>query len=146
MTLCGVAVGNGWLEEIRFSNNAARKANEDALDAEINAWVGGHKRDELAERLSNAGVIAAPVLDAHEVADDETLRECGFIVEIDHPEAGTHPHSGIPVQFSGTPVMVSRHAPLQGQHTQEVLERLLGLEEDEYADLVNRRITGAGPS
>ncbi|MCX8250591.1 MAG: CoA transferase [Dehalococcoidia bacterium] len=146
MTLCGVAGGNGWLEEIRFSNNAARKANEDALDAEINAWVGGHKRDDLAERLSNAGVIAAPVLDAHEVADDETLRERGFIVEIDHPEAGTHPHSGIPVQFSGTPVMVSRHAPLQGQHTQEVLERLLGLEEDEYADLVNRRITGAGPS
>jgi crotonobetainyl-CoA:carnitine CoA-transferase CaiB-like acyl-CoA transferase len=144
--LCGVAGGDVWLEDGRFSNNAARKANEDALDAEISGWVAGHKRDDLAKRLSNAGVIAAPVLDAHEVASDETLRERGFIVEIDHPEAGTHPHSGIPVQFSGTPTVVSRHAPLQGQHTQEVLERLLGIEEDEYVDLVNRHITGAGPS
>ena len=91
-------------------------------------------------------MIAAPVLDGHEVAADKGLRERGFIVNIDHPEAGTHPQSGIPVQFSGTPATVQRHAPLQGQHTQEVLERLLGIDEDEYSELLNQRITGAGPS
>ncbi len=144
--LCRIAGRDGWLGDVRFSDNAARKANEDALDAEIGAWVGSQKRDELAERLAHAGVIAAPVLDGHEVAADKALRERGFIVNIDHPEAGTHPQSGIPVQFSGTPATVQRHAPLQGQHTQEVLERLLGIDEDEYSELLNQRITGAGPS
>jgi crotonobetainyl-CoA:carnitine CoA-transferase CaiB-like acyl-CoA transferase len=143
--LCGVASREGWRNDIRFSDNATRKANEDALDAEICAWVSGQKRDELAKRLSDAGVIAAPVLDAHEVAGDQALRERGFIVDVDHPEAGTHPQSGIPVQLSGTPAAIRRHAPLQGQHTQEVLERLLDIDEDEYMELLNRRITGAGP-
>jgi len=144
--LCRVSVHDNWLNDARFSDNAARKANEDALDAEIGAWVGGQKRDELAKRLVHAGVIAAPVLDALEVAEDKALRERGFIVDIDHPEAGTHPQSGIPVQFSDTPATVQRHAPLQGQHTQEVLKRLLGIGEDEYTDLLDRHITGAGPS
>lgn len=144
--LCRVDGRDDWLENVRFSDNAARKANEGALDAEIGAWVAGQKRDELAGRLVDAGVIAAPVLDAHEVAADEALRERGFIVDIHHPEAGSHPQSGIPMRFSRTPGAVQRPAPLQGQHTQEVLERLLGIDEDEYTDLLNRRITGAGPS
>lgn len=144
--LCRVDGRDDWLENVRFSDNTARKANEGALDAEIGAWVAGQKRDELAGRLVDAGVIAAPVLDAHEVAADEALRERGFIVDIHHPEAGSHPQSGIPMRFSRTPGAVQRPAPLQGQHTQEVLERLLGIDEDEYTDLLNRRITGAGPS
>ena len=91
-------------------------------------------------------MIAAPVLDACEVASDAALRERGFIVEIDHPETGRHPHAGVPVRFSETPAVVDRPAPLQGQHTQQVLERLLGIQEDGYADLLDRGVTGAGPS
>ena len=144
--LCSAAGHDEWLTDPRFDGNAARKANEDALDAEIGAWVAGEERDELAERLSNAGVIAAPVLDAHEVAADKALRDRGLVVEVEHPEAGIHPQSGVPAHFSDTPAMVRRHAPLQGQHTQEVLSRLLDIDEDEYNDLFGRGVTGAGPS
>lgn len=145
-TLCDVSGRKDWLADARFADNAARKENEDALDAEIETWVREEVRDTLSNRLSNAGVIAAPVLDAHEVAADEGLRERGFIVEIDHPEAGVHPQSGIPVQFSETSAKVRRPAPLQGQHTQEVLNRLLDIQADEYNDLLERRVTGAGPN
>lgn len=145
-TLCDVGGHGEWLSDTRFADNASRKLNEDTLDARICEWVSGENRDDLADRLTNAGVIAAPVLDAHEVATDEALRERGFIVEIEHPEAGMHPQSGIPVQFSGTPANVSRPAPLQGQHTREVLSRLLDIQEDEYTDLLERRVTGAGPN
>ena len=145
-TLCRIAGHDEWRADPRFADNAARKANEDALDAEISAWIADEDRDALAERLSQAGVIAAPVLDACEVASDAALRERGFIVEIDHPETGRHPHAGVPVRFSETPAVVDRPAPLQGQHTQQVLERLLGIQEDGYTDLLDRGVTGAGPS
>jgi crotonobetainyl-CoA:carnitine CoA-transferase CaiB-like acyl-CoA transferase len=144
--LCGISGRDEWLTDPRFAGNAARKASEDALDAEIGAWVAGEERDDLAGRLSRSGVIAAPVLDAHEVADDEALRERGFIVDVEHPEAGIHPQSGVPAQFSDTPATVQRYAPLQGQHTREVLRRLLDINEEEYNDLLDGGVTGAGPS
>ncbi|HCV28574.1 MAG TPA: CoA transferase [Dehalococcoidia bacterium] len=144
--LSGIAGHEEWLRDARFGVNEARKANEDALDVEIGAWVAGEERDSLAEQLSQAGVMAAAVLDAHEVAADKALRDRGFIVEVEHPEAGVHPQSGVPVRFSDTRAKVERHAPLQGQHTQEVLERFLGVEEVEYQDLLKRGVTGAGPS
>ena len=145
-TLCRIAAHEEWVTDPRFVDNAARKTHEDALDAQISAWVAAQERDALAAQLSDSGVIAAPVHDALEVADDEALRERGFIVDVEHPEAGIHPQAGIPAQFSNTPAAVQRHAPLQGQHTQNVLHRLLNIDEDEYRDLLDRGVTGAGPS
>jgi crotonobetainyl-CoA:carnitine CoA-transferase CaiB-like acyl-CoA transferase len=145
-TLCRIAAHEEWVTDPRFADNAARKTHEDALDAQISAWVAAQERDALAAQLSDSGVIAAPVHDALEVADDEALRERGFIVDVEHPEAGIHPQAGIPAQFSNTPAAVQRHAPLQGQHTQNVLHRLLNIDEDEYRDLLDRGVTGAGPS
>jgi crotonobetainyl-CoA:carnitine CoA-transferase CaiB-like acyl-CoA transferase len=144
--LCRIADHEEWLSDPRFADNATRKTNEDALDAQISAWAAGQERDALAALLSNSGVIAAPVLDALELAADEALRERGFIVNVEHPEAGGHPQSGIPAQFSNTPATIQRHAPLQGQHTQDVLHRLLNIDEPEYRDLFDRGVTGAGPS
>jgi len=144
--LCRIADHEEWLSDPRFADNATRKTNEDALDAQISAWAAGQERDALAALLSNSGVIAAPVLDAIELAADEALRERGFIVNVEHPEAGGHPQSGIPAQFSNTPATIQRHAPLQGQHTQDVLHRLLNIDEPEYRDLFDRGVTGAGPS
>ncbi|MBT4074205.1 MAG: CoA transferase [Chloroflexi bacterium] len=143
--LCAVSGHGEWLPDLRFADNATRKLNEDVLDAELSDWISTEARDELADRLSNSGVIAAPVLDAHEVASDDALRDRGFILDVDHPEAGVHPQSGVPVQFSGTPTRVSRPAPLQGQHTQEILQQLLGISEDGYKDFLKRGVTGAGP-
>src|SRR5690606_21285676 len=119
--------GQGWAEDERFSSMASRKANEAELDAAIEAWTANQDRDELAARLSAAGVLAAPVLDALELSEDAVLRERQVIREIDHPEAGVFPQVTLPMHFSRTRIEPPRPAPLQGQHNHEVLAELLGM-------------------
>ncbi|MCC6238231.1 MAG: CoA transferase [Dehalococcoidia bacterium] len=144
-TLCGIAGHPEWLTDARFADNAARKANEDALDGAITAWTATQPRDDLARALATAGVPAAPVFDALEVADDTVFRERGLITEVTHDEAGAWPQIGVPFRLARTPAAVTRPAPLQGQHTAEVLARFLGTTAEEYEELVRKGVTGSGP-
>ncbi len=143
--LCEVAHHAEWPIDPRFATNAARKANEDALEAVIAAWTAEADRDDLAARLIAAGVLAAPVLDSLEVAQDAHLRARNVVREIDHPEVGRRLQAALPMHFSRTPADIVRHAPLQGQHTYEVLEELLGMGAAEVDELVRLGVSGKGP-
>lgn len=129
----------------RWRTNAERKTREAELDAAIRGATATHDKTELADQLAKRGVPAAAVLDAGEVAADANLRARGHLVRVDHPEAGPMWQSGCPVRFSRTPVAVSRHAPLQGEHSFEVFRELLGMSESRYRELVERGVTGKGP-
>lgn len=143
--LCVVAGHPEWRTDARFVTNAARKANEDALEASIAAWVAEGDRDALVARLVAAGVIAAPVLHSLEVAGDAHLRARHVVREVDHPEVGRKWQATLPMHFSRTPADVVRHAPLQGQHNYEVLDELLGMTAAEVDELIRLGISGTGP-
>ncbi|MBT5775025.1 MAG: CoA transferase [Dehalococcoidia bacterium] len=142
--LCAAA-GRGWDLDERFVDNAGRKGHEDELEAAIAEWTASEERDGLAARLGEAGVIAAPVLDSLEVAEDPVLRERGVIVELEHSEAGVWPQVGAPFHFSATPVAVERAAPAQGQHSFEVFSEFLGMSRERYEELVAKNVSGEGP-
>lgn len=144
-TLCTLAGHEDWRIDPRFVTNEARKANEDALDAAIAAWTATQPPNDLARRLAEAGVPAAPVLDALEVAEDATFHERGLISAVTHPETGVWPQIGVPFRLARTPGAVTRPAPLQGEHTAEVLARFLGTTNDEYQALVAAGVSGSGP-
>ncbi|MBM3140508.1 MAG: CoA transferase, partial [Chloroflexi bacterium] len=139
------AAGAGWERDVRFASNEARKASEDALDAAIAAWTATQARDALAPRLAAAGVPAAPVRDALEVAACPVFRERGRVVEVAHPETGTWWHVGVPATLERTPGAVTRPSPCLGEHSAEVLAEELGVSEAEYAALVRKGVTGEGP-
>lgn len=143
-TLCDQA-GLGWEQEARFASNAARREHETALDEAIAEWTRRHDRDELADRLLAAGVIAAPVQDAIEASVDPHFNKRGLIKEVDHPEAGRWKQMSIPYQFSLTPERITGPSPRHGEHSREVLQRLLNVTDEEYADLEARAISGMGP-
>ena len=95
--------------------------------------------------LLGAGVIAAPVHDAFEVARDEQMLDRGFLRAVDHPQTGEWTQATLPVHFSATPAEHFRPAPCQGEHTAEVLEELLGLSSGEVDALVAAGVSGEGP-
>jgi crotonobetainyl-CoA:carnitine CoA-transferase CaiB-like acyl-CoA transferase len=134
-----------WEADRRFRTNRSRKQHEDDLDAGIRNWTRDLNRDTLVDGLVAAGVLAAPVLNAFEVATDASLRERGTVVEVDHPETGKWSQAVNPLQFSRTKARPVRHAPLLGQHGAEVLNELLGWNETQYAELVAAGISGMGP-
>jgi crotonobetainyl-CoA:carnitine CoA-transferase CaiB-like acyl-CoA transferase len=141
---CVVAGRPEWADDERFEDNAARKRNEPALDAEIEAWTKDRTAGDLEASLVAAGLVAGKVLGVAGVSRNEQLRDRGFIVELDHPETGSLDYVGVPVRFSGTPGGATMPAPLHGQHSWEVLSSLLDMSRDEYEALEAEGITGAG--
>jgi crotonobetainyl-CoA:carnitine CoA-transferase CaiB-like acyl-CoA transferase len=129
-----------------WGDEACRKADELNLEQQIAQRTAGFDKHELSSLLLANGIAAAPVLDASELVDEPSLRERGSMVEVDHPEAGKLWQLALPAILSTTPGGVTRPAPLQSEHSLEVLSALAGLSESEYRDLVDRGLTGTGPT
>jgi crotonobetainyl-CoA:carnitine CoA-transferase CaiB-like acyl-CoA transferase len=119
----------------RFATAAARKANEDALEALVEGWTRAQRDIDVATALQAARIPAEVSLTNQDLAEDDDLRRSGFHVRREHPEVGTRLHLGIPWQMSETPCTVRRAAPCLGQHTDDVLRRVVGYDEDRIAAL-----------
>ena len=130
-SLCGVA---GLGHDPRFDTLDGRLCYADAIDAALTAWTRTLDKFAAASRLQAAGVAAAPVLDASEVAASDFLAERDFFTPLEHPEAGVHSYQGIPIHLGRTPGADRRAAPTLGQDTAAILAEL-GLGADEIAAL-----------
>ena len=120
---------------------AERQADEDRIDGLIEAWTRGRDRAELVTGLQRAGVTAAPVADARDMAEDPFLEARGFWAEVDHREVGRRRYPGLPIHLSATPATYRRGAPCLGEHNREVLIEVLGfpaarVDELERADIL----------
>ena len=63
-----------------------------------------------------------------------------MLVQVEHPTAGTVRMAGIPVKFSATPASIRLPPPLLGQHTEEVLESWLGMNDKEIYELKRKTV------
>ena len=87
----------------------------------------------LVDQLSyDSRIFGASAL--QELAEDESLRKTGTVVEVDHPVRGRYLTVGNPIKLSDSPADVIR-SPLLGEHTEQILTELLGYTPDEVADI-----------
>ncbi len=119
----------------RFATAIQRKRNEDALEEIVTAWTRKFDFLQLEKRLQQAGVAAAAVQSARDVAADEHLEARGFFARLNHPEVGVYTHAGTPWHFSATPVSVRTPAPQLGEATEYVVKEVLGYSDAEYRQL-----------
>jgi crotonobetainyl-CoA:carnitine CoA-transferase CaiB-like acyl-CoA transferase len=108
-------------DDLRFSTNADRMRNLEALTASLTPLFKRRSSAEWLRRLEQAGVPAGPVLEVGQMHTDPQALAREMIVETLHPTAGPVKAIGLPIKFSDTPGRVSRAAPLFGQDTREVL-------------------------
>ncbi|HLZ70258.1 MAG TPA: CoA transferase [Dehalococcoidia bacterium] len=134
-----------WASDPRFATAAARKRHEDELDALIGEWTAAQDGFLLEARLREHGVNAAVVRDALKTLTLEQLRQRGLLVEVTHPETGTHLQVAAPWRLSRTPGGVRRYAPRLGEHGREVLTNLLGLGDAAYNRLEALGVAGTEP-
>lgn len=122
----------------KFATFAARKQNENGLEALVNSWTAGLKAEDVAATLQAANVPAGVVQTAQDMLDrDEHLKARGYYRYVDHPEAGREAHDGPAAVLSETPGDTPGPSPLLGEHTMDVCERIIGLNMDEIADLLS---------
>jgi benzylsuccinate CoA-transferase BbsF subunit len=125
----------GWPEDARWSTLAGRRAARAELDARVAAWTRERTPDDAAAALQAAGVSAMAVEGADDLRADPHLAGRGAIVTVEHPEIGSERHVANPIRPSRTPLAQPRPAPLLGEHTEEILTAVLGLDRAEVARL-----------
>jgi len=120
----------------RFRSNEDRLAHEDELDRDVATWTSGLDAYEVMDTLQAAGVPCGVVQDARDkIERDPQLAHRGFLSKADHPEIGEHRFEGAIPRLTRTPGSVRRGAPLIGEHTEQVLREVLGMDGAEIEEV-----------
>lgn len=130
----------------RLGTLDGRRRHADEIDGVIGRWAAGIDKDLAADALQRAGVTAAAVLKAGDLAHSDYLARRNIVQSITHREAGTHLYPIVPVHIDGIVRSVRRAAPCFGEHNEEILVGELGLSAAEYAELVDRRVVADVPT
>jgi len=135
---------NDLARDPRFTTNAHRMANLDALVDVLSREFETRGTDDWLRTLEAAGVPAGPVASIGEMLEHPHTMARGMVKEVRHTTLGDVPSLGSAVKFApvaeGDPeatdpgAAVGRGAPLLGEHTREVLVEW-GWSASEVADL-----------
>ena len=121
------AIGRSdWVDDPEWNTPQARLPKLGQMFAEIERWTMTKSKFEVMETLNPLNVPCGPVLSMKELAKEPSLRATGTVVDVDHPTRGSYLTVGNPIKLSDSPAEVTR-SPLLGEHTEEVLETVLGM-------------------
>ncbi|MBB6340843.1 crotonobetainyl-CoA:carnitine CoA-transferase CaiB-like acyl-CoA transferase [Pseudomonas fluvialis] len=132
---CEVAGLTALAGDSRFSTNKARVANRDELIPLIRQATVFKTTAEWVQLLEAAGVPCGPINDLAQVFADPQVQARGLRVDMPNSYGGVTPQVASPLRLSATPVQYRNAPPTLGEHTAEVLQRLLGLDSAAQAQL-----------
>lgn len=121
--------------DTRFADLNGRITHGVEMNRELERETAKYTTAALVKRMDDADVPAAPVNTRDDVIVDPHVQHRGIVVESEHPTAGRIRSVRSPALFSKTVSVHSRHAPVFGEHTDEVLTELLAVPADELAAL-----------
>ncbi len=133
--LCDAMGRPEWKSDPRYATHEARGAHQVELDEAIAQWVGSLPAEEVLRVLDRHGVPCGPVYNAAEVLADPHYRARGSLVEVDNPGVGRVTMQAPVPRLGETPLPVPGPAPELGEHTDRVLQDLLGLSAEDVARL-----------
>ena len=119
----------------RFTRNADRVANREAIIELLSRHFLEARAQEWIDRIHPRGVPIGAINSIAQALDEPQVKARNMLVTIPHPLKGDFVTVGSPIKMSGTPVEYLRPAPMLGEHTDEVLKRQLGLDEERLAQL-----------
>jgi len=119
----------------RFATNPQRVNHRDTLVPILAAIVERRSKADWIAALESAGVPCGPINDLGEVFEDPQVVAREMQVKVAHPLAGEVKLVRSPIKMSVTPPEVTGHPPLLGEHTEAVLQELLGVDAERLASL-----------
>jgi crotonobetainyl-CoA:carnitine CoA-transferase CaiB-like acyl-CoA transferase len=119
----------------RFARNADRVSNREEIVAILSRHFLGGLADEWVGRIHPQGVPVGAINSIAQALDEPQILARNMLVNIPHPLKADFVTVGSPIKLSRTPVEYLRPAPMLGEHTDEVLKRQLGLDDERLAEL-----------
>lgn len=111
-----------------WSTASTRMAHRPQLDRALAEATIDWDAKELENALQARGIAAGVALNIAELVDeDPQLAHRGHWIKLDHPEMGRTTYNAPPMRLSRTSFTMDVPAPLLGQHTEEVCQKVLGM-------------------
>jgi formyl-CoA transferase len=132
--ICDVIGEPTWKTDPGYKTPKARLPKLGAIFARIEQWTMTKTKFEVMEICNAHDIPVGPILSMKEIAEDESLRKTGTVVEVDHPTRGKYLTVGNPIKLSDSASEVKR-SPLLGEHTEEILRDVLRFSEKQIAEI-----------
>jgi crotonobetainyl-CoA:carnitine CoA-transferase CaiB-like acyl-CoA transferase len=137
---CQVAGRPELASDPRFARNQDRVRNRGVLVPLLEQVMKTRAKADWLAALEAAKVPCGAINNLAEVFADPQVRERGMVHQWEHPLSGTVNLVGSPIKLSGTPVRSDLPPPLLGQHTEQVLQEVLGWDGDRVAQLRKQEV------
>jgi crotonobetainyl-CoA:carnitine CoA-transferase CaiB-like acyl-CoA transferase len=118
-----------------FSHRKARTANKEKLRAIIAGVFATDRLENWMAKMKKANIPVGYLRTVEEGFNAPEVRDRERLSRIPHPTAGAVPNIETPLNMSLTPTVEPVAAPLLGQHTKEVLRKMLGYDDRRIAEL-----------
>ena len=132
--ICDLIGKPDWKTDPDYATPRARLPRLKHIFATIEAWTMTKSKFEVMEICNPLDIPVGPILSMKEIAEDQSLRDTGTVVEVDHPTRGRYLTIGNPVKMSDSITVVKR-SPLLGEHTDEILGKVLGYNAKDIAEI-----------
>lgn len=130
-----------WIEDKRFTDRKGRVSNGATINGAVKDLLADMPMKEAIDHFTDHDITVAPVNNIAQASQDPHPWERRAMVEVADPIAGTIHVSGDFWHFSRTPTVIGP-TPSPGEHTDEVLTGLLGIDTREVEDLRAQQIVG----
>ncbi|HET9161639.1 MAG TPA: CaiB/BaiF CoA-transferase family protein [Caulobacteraceae bacterium] len=124
----------------RYATHNARGENQKALDQLIGAWTSTLSTGEVLKLMDQYGIAAGRVFRAPDMLEDPQFAARDDIVELPHPVFGSVKMQNAFPKMSDTPGGVRWPGPGLGEHTDQVLRDVAGLDEGQIARLRSEKV------
>ena len=124
-----------------YGEQKTRLENRHDVNEIVRDWCGSLNREEILQRCFATGAPAGPLNNIADVFGDRQFHARRNLVAIDEPDLGeTIIVPSVIPRLSETPGEIRHLGPKLGQHTDEVLTGLLGLDEQKISELRRKRV------
>src|ERR1700712_2771088 len=123
--ICDVIGEPTWKTDPEYSTPRARLPKLKSIFERIEQWTMTKTKFEVMELCNAVDIPVGPILSMKEIAEDQSLRDTGTVVEVEHPTRGAYLTVGNPIKLSDSISDVKR-SPLLGENTEEILTKVLG--------------------
>ena len=125
--ICDLIGEPTWKTDPEYATPSARLPKLKKIFERIEQWTMTKTKFEVMDLCNAVDIPVGPILSMKEIAEDESLRDTGTVVEVDHPTRGKYLTVGNPIKMSDSISEVTR-SPLLGEHTDEILSDVLGFD------------------